>query len=46
MARLRNTWPSSPFGLHPYWDEGRVLHFRLEVGRVISVSDEVTLVKL
>ena len=32
-ARLRNTRPSSPFGLHPHWDEGRVLHFRLEVGQ-------------
>ena len=31
-ARLRNTRPSSPFELHPHWDEGWVLHFRLEVG--------------
>ena len=24
---------SSPFRLHPHWDAGRVLHFRLEVGQ-------------
>ena len=35
-ARLRNTRPSSPFGLHPHRDEGRVLHFRLETVQTIN----------
>ena len=34
IARLRNTPPSSPFGLHPHWEEGRVLHFQLETGKI------------
>ena len=30
-SRLKcNTRPSSPFGLRPHCDEGRVLHFSLE----------------
>ena len=30
MAVFVHTRPSSPFGLRPHCDEGRVLHFRLE----------------
>ena len=39
-VRLPDTRLSSQFGLHPHWDEGRVLYFRLEVGDGTMAIDE------